>query len=132
MEVLKGPDWSGADTWVVTLFRRRLSESPVLSHLRASSDKDGQNFSVVHHAPGLCGNIPGNDLARLRIERNLAAMWQEIIINGRTGWVNADYIARTDFVHDAAPRPLRDRGRGCGLSDCGICFSRTRTPFFFR
>jgi len=24
---------------------------------------------------------------------NAETMWQEIIVNGRTGWVNADYIA---------------------------------------
>ena len=45
----------------------------VESHSLSSQD----GCDVVQHSPGLRGNIAGNDLARFRIERNLAAAKKE-------------------------------------------------------
>jgi hypothetical protein len=38
--------------------------------------------------PGTAGIVLGTNRVA-----NAETMWQEIIVNGRTGWVNVDYIA---------------------------------------
>ena len=49
----------------------------------------GSKYPVVMKLePGTTGIVLGSN----RVP-NAETMWQEIIVNGRTGWVNADYIA---------------------------------------
>jgi uncharacterized protein YgiM (DUF1202 family) len=49
----------------------------------------GSNYPVVMKLqPGTGGIVLGAQRVA-----NAETIWQEIIVNGRTGWVNADYIA---------------------------------------
>ena len=49
----------------------------------------GSKYPIVMRLePGTGGIVLGANRVA-----NAETMWQEIIVNGRTGWVNADYIA---------------------------------------
>src|SRR6266567_3989583 len=71
----------------------RVIKIPKGDYLNARTGAGSKYPVIMKHDPGTGGIVLG-----AKRVANGETMWQEIIVNGRTGWVNADYIA-------PAPRP---------------------------
>ena len=80
-----GTDVAGATPASVTYRVVKISQGDYLN-MRAGA---GSKYPIVMKL------APGTDRIVLGANRvaNDETMWQEIIVNGQTGWVNADYIA---------------------------------------